>query len=64
MVEVTAAVGGAQLELDAIAETSGRRGDLISLKNPRSGKIFRARIESKGKAIVVTGANRMLARVQ
>jgi flagella basal body P-ring formation protein FlgA len=64
MVEVTAAVGAAQLELDAIAEASGRRGDLISFKNPRSGKTFRARIEGKGKAIVVTGSNRLLARVQ
>jgi len=64
MVEVTAAVGAAHIELDAIAEGSGRRGERITLRNPRSGKIFRVRIDGKGKATVVTGHGGLVARVQ
>jgi flagella basal body P-ring formation protein FlgA len=45
LVDVTAISGATQLHLAAVAETSGRQGDIISLKNPRSGKFFRARIE-------------------
>jgi flagella basal body P-ring formation protein FlgA len=53
LVDVTAISGAAQLHLPAIAETPGRQGDMISLKNSRSGKTFRARIEGKDKALVV-----------
>jgi flagella basal body P-ring formation protein FlgA len=64
MVQVTAVSGAAQLELEAQAEASGRQGDVISLRNPSSGKVFRARIEAKGRAIVVVGAAGLLARAQ
>jgi flagella basal body P-ring formation protein FlgA len=64
MVQVTAVSGAAQLELEAQAEASGRQGDVISLRNPSSGKVFRARIEAKGRAIVVVGAPGLLARAQ
>jgi flagella basal body P-ring formation protein FlgA len=63
-VEVTALSGSAQLELEAQAETSGRQGDVISLRNPRSGKLFRARIEGKGRAIVMISASVLAARAQ
>lgn len=63
-VEVTAVSGAAQLELAALAEASGRQGDVISLRNPRTGKLFRARIEGRGRAIVMVGATGLLARVQ
>jgi flagella basal body P-ring formation protein FlgA len=53
LVDVTAISGAAQLRLPALAETQGRQGDMISLKNPRTGKIFRARIEGKDKALVM-----------
>ena len=53
LVDVTAISGAAQLHVPALAETPGRQGDMISLKNPRSGKIFRARIEGKDKALVM-----------
>jgi len=53
LVDVTAISGAAQLRMPALAETQGRQGDLISLKNPRTGKIFRARIEGKDKALVM-----------
>jgi flagella basal body P-ring formation protein FlgA len=64
LVAVTAIAGAAQLGLDAIAEGSGRQGDVISLKNPVSGKKFRARIEGKGKAMLVVGGGSQLSRVQ
>jgi flagella basal body P-ring formation protein FlgA len=63
-VEVMVVAGATQLELDAQAEASGRQGDVISLRNPRSGKLFRARIDGKGRAIVTVGATGLLARVQ
>jgi flagella basal body P-ring formation protein FlgA len=63
-VEVTALSGAAQLELEATAEASGRQGDVISLRNPRSGKLFRARIEGKGRAIVLVGRTSLMARAQ
>lgn len=53
LVDVTAIAGAAQLRLPAIAETQGRQGDMISLKNPRTGNTFRARIEGKDKALVI-----------
>ena len=53
LVDVTAISGAAQLRMPALAETQGRQGDMISLKNPRTGKIFRARIEGKDKALVM-----------
>lgn len=53
LVDVTAISGAAQLRMPALAETPGRQGDMISLKNPRTGKIFRARIEGKDKALVM-----------
>ena len=63
-VEVMVVAGAAQLELDAQAEASGRQGDVIPMRNPRSGKLFRARIDGKGRAIVMVGATGLLARVQ
>lgn len=53
LVDVTAISGAAELHLPAMAETPGRQGDTISLKNPHSGKIFRARVEGKDRALVM-----------
>lgn len=52
--KVTVAVraGLARLSVVAEAEADGRRGDLIALKNLESGKTFRARVESPGRAAV------------
>jgi flagella basal body P-ring formation protein FlgA len=63
-VDVTAISGAAQLHLSALAETPGRQGDLISLKNPRSGKIFCARIEGKDRALVMAGPFSSQTRIQ
>jgi flagella basal body P-ring formation protein FlgA len=53
LVDVTAIAGAAQLHTPALAQTPGRQGDIISLKNAQSGKIFRARIEGKDRALVI-----------
>lgn len=44
--------GGAHLAFTAKSESDGRVGDLIALRNPRSNKIFQARVEGKDKASV------------
>lgn len=49
-VSVRAQVGSALLSLDAIAETSGSRGDFVTLKNPESGRKFHAKIAGPGEA--------------
>lgn len=63
-VRVTAISGAAQLTLQAVAETSGKQGDLITLKNPQTGKTFSARVDGKGQALVVTGPFAVLMGVQ
>ena len=47
--------GSTRLAFNARAQTSGRAGDLISVRNPESKKLFRARVEGKDKAIVEAG---------
>ncbi len=51
-VEVEVASGEAFLKLDGRAEADGRRGQMIPVLNPASGKRFQARIESPGKVVV------------
>ena len=53
-VVIVVSSGLARLSFDAEAETSGRRGDFASFKNPESGKLFRARIEGPDRAGVDT----------
>ncbi|MBV9267804.1 MAG: flagellar basal body P-ring formation protein FlgA [Acidobacteriaceae bacterium] len=53
-VSVVVRSGLAQLAFDAEAQSSGRRGDFVSFKNPESGKLFRARVEGPDKAGVDT----------
>jgi len=52
-VVVTAICGAAQLRMDAVAENPGKQGDMISLRNPASGKVFRARVEGHDQALVI-----------
>jgi len=47
--------GAARLGFTARAESGGGPGDLILVRNPRSGKSFQARVSEKGKVLVVTG---------
>jgi flagella basal body P-ring formation protein FlgA len=64
LVDVTAIAGAAQLHVPALAETPGRQGDLITLKNAHSGKYFRARIEGRDKALVMVWPVPELTRAQ
>lgn len=53
-VSVFISSGLAHLTFDAEAQASGREGDFVSFKNPESGKLFRARVEGPGRAILNT----------
>jgi len=52
MVRVQAVDGQALLTLDAVAESSGRKGDQITVRNPSTGRTFRGIVQDKGKVIV------------
>jgi len=52
-IEVEVHSGGARLALTAKAEMSGRSGDIITVRNPSSNRVFRARVSGKARAIVV-----------
>ncbi|MEZ5401132.1 MAG: flagellar basal body P-ring formation chaperone FlgA [Bryobacteraceae bacterium] len=43
--------GSAHLELDSEAETAGRAGDAVLLRNPETGRRFRAVVAAAGRAI-------------
>ena len=56
-VQVRVVDGAAHLGFEAVAVSDGRKGDAISLRNPATGKSFRAVVEEKGKAIVRPGGS-------
>jgi flagella basal body P-ring formation protein FlgA len=51
-VHVTVVDGSARLSLDAVAQSSGRKGESILMHNPSTGKNFHAVVEERGKATV------------
>jgi flagella basal body P-ring formation protein FlgA len=51
-VTVRANVGEAQLTFEATAESSGRSGDTVLLRNPMNGHRFKGRVEAEGKVVV------------
>jgi flagella basal body P-ring formation protein FlgA len=51
-VEVEVKVGAAILDFSATAESSGRAGDSIMVKNPENGRTFQAKIQDKGHVLV------------
>jgi flagella basal body P-ring formation protein FlgA len=52
LVTVEVQSGGAVLVLEAEAQASGREGQSITLRNSTSGKMFRAKITGKGRALL------------
>lgn len=52
VVAVAVSSGAARLTFEGRAEAGGRRGELILVRDPRTGKAFRARVESAGKVAV------------
>lgn len=59
-IKVEVVNGGARLMLSAIAETNGRKGEQIQLRNPVTGRTFQARIESAEKAVVASSSYGLL----
>ncbi|MBV8866428.1 MAG: flagellar basal body P-ring formation protein FlgA [Acidobacteriaceae bacterium] len=55
LVNAIVQTGGARIEVQGVAESDGRKGQVISVRNPRSGRSFHARIEEKGTVVVVPG---------
>jgi flagella basal body P-ring formation protein FlgA len=53
--------GAARLEVQGVAEADGRKGQVISVRNPRSGRSFHAVVEEKGTVLVVPGGQFGLA---
>jgi hypothetical protein len=47
------ASGFARLHFEAVAESDAHEGDFVALKNPLSGKTFRAKVGAGGKVSVV-----------
>jgi flagella basal body P-ring formation protein FlgA len=52
--------GLAWLHFDAVAEAPARLGEMVELRSPVSNKIFKARLDSPSKAVVIVGAKREL----
>jgi flagella basal body P-ring formation protein FlgA len=48
--------GAAHLALSGKSESDGRTGETISVRNLRSNKVFRARVDGKDRAVVDAGA--------
>jgi hypothetical protein len=44
--------GAARVAFDAKAESSGRAGDSVLVRNPENGHVFQAKVEAKGKVLV------------
>jgi len=59
-VRVEVQSGTARIQIDAIAETAAHTGEIVELRNPASGKTFRARLEAGSKAVIIVGAGQAL----
>lgn len=55
LVRVEVQSGRAVLRFDAVAQTTVRAGEIAELRNPITGKTFRARAETGSRAVVVVG---------
>jgi flagella basal body P-ring formation protein FlgA len=53
LIDIEVRSGAARLALIGKAESGGRSGDLIAVRNPSSNRIFQARINGKARAIVL-----------
>jgi hypothetical protein len=51
-VSVRALAGTAQLTFEATAESAGRPGEMVLVRNPWNGRRFRGRVEAEGKVVV------------
>jgi flagella basal body P-ring formation protein FlgA len=54
VVDVEVRSGAARLSFSGKAETDGRSGDMVAIRNEGSKRLFQARVNGKGKAVVIT----------
>lgn len=54
-VHLTVRSGQANLSMDCVAESGGRTGDRILLRNPASGAKFKAEVTGAGRAVIALG---------
>ncbi len=47
--------GAAQLRLEGKAQKAGKQGEMITIRNPTSGKTFSGRVDGKGRVVVTAG---------
>jgi flagella basal body P-ring formation protein FlgA len=52
--------GPAHIRFDAVAESAARNGDMVELRNPSTGKTFKARLDAGRKALIVITAGQQL----
>jgi flagella basal body P-ring formation protein FlgA len=53
LVAVTVQTERTRIEAQAVAEESGASGSVITVRNAKSGRKFRAKVQEKGKVLVV-----------
>lgn len=56
LVDVEVRSGAARLSFSGKAETAGRSGDMVAIRNEDTKRLFQARVNGKGKALVLTRA--------
>lgn len=56
-VQVEVRSGPARLLLEGQAQSSGRRGQVIAVRNPANGKVFRATIQDRGRVTLAAGGS-------
>jgi flagella basal body P-ring formation protein FlgA len=59
-VQVDVESGAAHLQFTAVAENAANEGDMIELRNPLSGKTFRARLDRGQKVLLVVTVGQSL----
>jgi flagella basal body P-ring formation protein FlgA len=55
LVSVLVESGAARVQTQGLACQAGKRGDIISVRNPKTGREYRARIDGKSSVTVVPG---------
>jgi flagella basal body P-ring formation protein FlgA len=54
-VQVEIRSGRARVLLEGQAQSSGRRGEVVGVRNPANGKILRATVADRGRAVILAG---------
>jgi flagella basal body P-ring formation protein FlgA len=56
LVDVEVRSGATRLAFSGTAETAGRSGDVVAIRNKGTNRLFQARVNGKGKALVLARA--------